>query len=72
VLDADYQLEHDLVLVGSPETVTAKLKKIATSGVFNTFLGEFNFGELPEKELMRSIRLFGEHVMPKLRGFEPF
>jgi alkanesulfonate monooxygenase SsuD/methylene tetrahydromethanopterin reductase-like flavin-dependent oxidoreductase (luciferase family) len=72
VLDAEYQLEHDLVLVGSPDTVAAKLKKIATSGVFNTFLGEFNFGELPEKDLLRSIRLFGEHVMPKLRDYEPF
>jgi len=72
VLDADYQLEHDLVLVGSPETVAKKLKRIATDGVFNTFLGEFNFGELPEPELMRSIRLFGTEVMPVLRRFEPF
>jgi alkanesulfonate monooxygenase SsuD/methylene tetrahydromethanopterin reductase-like flavin-dependent oxidoreductase (luciferase family) len=72
VLDAEYQYERDLVLVGSPETVARKLKKIATEGVFNCFLGEFNFGELPEKDLLRSIRLFGEEVMPKLRGYEPF
>jgi hypothetical protein len=27
---------------------------------------------LPEGELMRSIRLFGEKVIPALRGYEPF
>jgi hypothetical protein len=42
------------------------------TGVFNTYLGEFNFGDLPEEHLMRSIRLFGERVMPRLRDFEPF
>jgi alkanesulfonate monooxygenase SsuD/methylene tetrahydromethanopterin reductase-like flavin-dependent oxidoreductase (luciferase family) len=72
LLDPDYLLENDLVIIGSPERVTKKLKTIATDGVFNTFLGEFNFGNLPEDRLMRSIRLFGEEVMPKLRGYEPF
>jgi hypothetical protein len=32
----------------------------AESGVFNTFMGEFNFSDLRESDLMRSIRLFGE------------
>ena len=36
------------------------------------FMGEFNFSDLPEPELMRSIRLFGEKVIPALRGYEPF
>ena len=40
--------------------------------MFNTFFGEFNFGDLGEDELMRSIRLFGTEVMPALREFEPF
>ena len=30
------------------------------------------FEDLPEPELMRSIRLFGETVIPALRGYEPF
>jgi alkanesulfonate monooxygenase SsuD/methylene tetrahydromethanopterin reductase-like flavin-dependent oxidoreductase (luciferase family) len=72
LLDPEYLLENDLLIIGSPETVTAKLKSMASSGVFNTYLGEFNFGNLPEPHLMRSIRLFGEHVMPVLRGYEPF
>jgi alkanesulfonate monooxygenase SsuD/methylene tetrahydromethanopterin reductase-like flavin-dependent oxidoreductase (luciferase family) len=72
LFDPKYILDNDLVFVGSPETVTRKLKAAAESGVFNTFLGEFNFTDLPEADLMRSIRLFGEEVIPALREFEPF
>jgi alkanesulfonate monooxygenase SsuD/methylene tetrahydromethanopterin reductase-like flavin-dependent oxidoreductase (luciferase family) len=72
LVDKDWLLEHDMILLGSPETVARKLKEFATEGMFNTFFAEFNFGELAEDDLMRSIRLFGTEVMPALRGFEPF
>ena len=72
LLDADWLLDRDLVLAGSPQTVAAKLKDWATKGLFNTFFGEFNFAEVPEADVLRSIRLFGEHVIPALRDFEPF
>jgi alkanesulfonate monooxygenase SsuD/methylene tetrahydromethanopterin reductase-like flavin-dependent oxidoreductase (luciferase family) len=72
LLDADWLLAHDLILIGSPDTVAQKLKKIATEGMFDTFFGEFNFGQLGEADLLRSIRLFGEQVIPQLRDFAPF
>jgi alkanesulfonate monooxygenase SsuD/methylene tetrahydromethanopterin reductase-like flavin-dependent oxidoreductase (luciferase family) len=72
LVDGDWQHERDLLLIGSPDTVAKKLQKIATEGVFDTFFGEFNYGNLPEEELMRSIRLFGTEVMPRLRDFTPF
>lgn len=72
LFDPDYILEHDLMFIGSPETVTRKLHKAAEEGLFNTFMGEFNFSDLPEEDLMRSIRLFGEKVMPALKDYEPF
>jgi alkanesulfonate monooxygenase SsuD/methylene tetrahydromethanopterin reductase-like flavin-dependent oxidoreductase (luciferase family) len=72
ILDPDYLLENDLLLIGSPETVTRKLRAWADEGSFNTYFGEFNFGGLAEDHLMRSIRLFGEHVIPALRDYEPF
>ena len=31
-------------------------------------MGEFNFSDLPERDLMCSIRLFGEKEIPALRG----
>ena len=72
IFNPDYIMEHELVFVGSAETVAKKLRKAAEIGFFNTFMGEFNFADLPEADLMRSIRLFGEKVMPALRDYEPF
>jgi hypothetical protein len=35
-------------------------------------MGEFNFSDLPESDLLRSIKLFGEKVIPALKGYQPF
>ena len=72
LFDADYLMKHELVFIGSPETVANKIYAAAQAGLFNVFMGEFNFSDLPEDDLMRSIRLFGEKVIPALRGYEPF
>jgi len=72
LLDKDYLLENELILIGSPETVAKKLRAWAAEGMFNTFAGEFNFGNLQEDDLMRSIQLFGTEVIPQLRDFEPY
>jgi hypothetical protein len=40
--------------------------------VFNAFTGEFNFADLPKPDdLMRSIRLLGQKVIPALRQRAP-
>lgn len=70
--DLPYMRDHGIGLIGSPETVAAKLKEYAIEGAFNTLFGEFNFGFLTEEQVMRSIRLFGEEVIPRVRGFEPY
>jgi alkanesulfonate monooxygenase SsuD/methylene tetrahydromethanopterin reductase-like flavin-dependent oxidoreductase (luciferase family) len=72
LFDADYLMKHDLVFIGSPDTVAEKIHATAQAGLYNVFMGEFNFSDLPEADLMRSIRLFGEKVIPALRSFEPF
>ncbi len=72
LFDAEYLMKHELVFIGSPETVARKIRAAAQAGLFNVFMGEFSFSDLPEADLMRSIRLFGEKVMPALRGYEPF
>ena len=72
LFDPDYLLKNELVYIGSPQTVAEKLRRTAETGLFNVFLGEFNFSDLPADDVMRSIRLFGEKVMPALRGYEPF
>ena len=70
--DPDYLFKHKLMMVGSPRTVAEQLHEAACEGLFNTFLGEFNIGFLTEAELMRSVRLFGEEVLPELRDLEPY
>jgi alkanesulfonate monooxygenase SsuD/methylene tetrahydromethanopterin reductase-like flavin-dependent oxidoreductase (luciferase family) len=70
--DPPYMRDHGIGLIGSPETVANKLRSYAQEGLFNTLLGEFNFGFLSEDQVMRSIRLFGEEVIPRVREFEPY
>lgn len=72
LFDFNYLMDHDLLLVGSPKTVADRIRKIAVNGLFNTVFAEVNFGSLDEDDLMRSIRLFGEEVIPQVRDFEPF
>jgi alkanesulfonate monooxygenase SsuD/methylene tetrahydromethanopterin reductase-like flavin-dependent oxidoreductase (luciferase family) len=72
VFNPDYLMKNELVYIGSPQTVAEKLRRNAETGLFNVFLGEFNFSDLPAADVMRSIRLFGEKVMPALRSYEPF
>jgi len=70
--DPPYMRDHGIGLIGSPKTVAQKLRAYAQEGLFNVLLGEFNFGFLGEEQVMRSIRLFGEEVIPQLRDFEPY
>ena len=72
MMDVDYLLDRGLVFAGSPDTVARRLREAAGEGLFDTFHGEFNIGSMPEEDLMRSIRLFGQEVIPALRAFEPY
>lgn len=72
LFEPEWLLENNLVLFGSPDTVARNLRKMAEEGLFNSFFGEFNFADMPEEDLMRSIRLFGEEVIPRLRDFDPY
>lgn len=72
ITSVDYLLDRNLAFVGSPETVTQRIKTASREGVFNTLLGEFNIGDMSEEDLMRSIKLFGSEIIPSLRSFEPY
>jgi alkanesulfonate monooxygenase SsuD/methylene tetrahydromethanopterin reductase-like flavin-dependent oxidoreductase (luciferase family) len=71
-IDLDYLIARNLAFVGSPKTVIEQIKNAASEGVFNTVLGEFNIGAIAEDDLMRSIKLFGNEVIPALRDFQPY
>ena len=71
LLDPDYLLENNLIFIGSPDTVAAKIEAAAHEGVFNTLFCEMNFGRLQSDDMMRSMRLMGEEVIPRLRDVDP-
>jgi hypothetical protein len=52
-------MQHELVFIGSQETVAKKIHAAAETGLFNTFMGEFNFSDLPESE---------PHILDRDRG----
>ena len=60
----DFWLEHGLAYVGSPETVIDSLERERKLINFDLFGGRFRFGDMPDEMVERSIRLFGEKVIP--------
>lgn len=60
----------DRLFVGSPETLIAKFKRVASVGV--THISNWMmFGGIEHEKLMRSIRLMGEEVIPALHAVCP-
>ncbi len=62
----DELAEHGLTIIGSPETVIQRLRKQVQSLGLDTFVGVFAFGRLTHKQVMRSLTLFAQEVMPVL------
>ena len=58
--------EVNLIIVGSPETVTGKLSSVLDQLGPGYLLLTGNDGDMPHKDVMRSIELFGKEVIPAL------
>lgn len=70
--DIAFLREHNLVFVGSPESVVRQITAAADEGCFNTVLAELNFGDLTDEHIENSTRLFASEVMPALRAYAPY
>jgi alkanesulfonate monooxygenase SsuD/methylene tetrahydromethanopterin reductase-like flavin-dependent oxidoreductase (luciferase family) len=55
-------------VAGSPETVTAYLRQRIEETGATYLVGQFAFGDLTQTEMLRSVELFAQHVMPALRA----
>ncbi|WP_338603057.1 LLM class flavin-dependent oxidoreductase [Sulfolobus tengchongensis] len=64
LLDVDYQLSHDIVIAGSPRTVTEKIKKSLDETGANYFMAQISFGSLTFNQVIESLTLFHDEVMP--------
>ena len=59
--------EHGACYFGSPDTVAARLREWhEASGVTNT-LCWMNTGGMPTERVLSSVRMFGDHVLPRFR-----
>jgi alkanesulfonate monooxygenase SsuD/methylene tetrahydromethanopterin reductase-like flavin-dependent oxidoreductase (luciferase family) len=63
----DLLVERGQGIAGSSATVAAFLSSQLEETGCNYLVGQFAFGDLTRAECLRSIALFAEHVMPKLR-----
>lgn len=70
--DIGFLLDHNLVFVGSPDSVTRQIRAAAAEGMFNTLLAELNLGLMSTAELTASTRLFATEVTPALRDYSPY
>lgn len=62
--DFDTALSWGGVFAGSPETVRRQVQAFLEASGANYFVGTFAFGDLTTDQVLRSIRLFAEEVMP--------
>ena len=60
----DFWLENGLAYVGSPETVIQRIKEAQKVTGFDILGARFSFGAMSDEMVMKSIRLFGEKVIP--------
>ncbi len=63
-VNMDYLLDHHAVICGSPETCIKQLERIQNVTGLDHVMGMQQFWSIPHEKVMKSIRLFGEHVIP--------
>jgi alkanesulfonate monooxygenase SsuD/methylene tetrahydromethanopterin reductase-like flavin-dependent oxidoreductase (luciferase family) len=54
-------------IAGSPETVADAINELQSEVEFGTFLGLFRYGDMPHERAKRSMQLFSEKVVPRLK-----
>jgi alkanesulfonate monooxygenase SsuD/methylene tetrahydromethanopterin reductase-like flavin-dependent oxidoreductase (luciferase family) len=66
--DFDTFVNQGMMVCGSPDTVRARLQEYLDLTNANYLAGAFAFGNLREEQILRSLHLFREQVMPRLEA----
>ena len=64
----DHLIGQGQAIAGAPDTVRAFLAAQVEKTATNYIVGQFCFGDLTIDEMLRSVGLFAEQVMPRLRA----
>src|SRR5205807_9504738 len=60
------RMTEDFLVVGSPETVAARLSELQTHAGIGSLVVTLDFVTLDRAASRRSLELFGRHVLPEL------
>jgi alkanesulfonate monooxygenase SsuD/methylene tetrahydromethanopterin reductase-like flavin-dependent oxidoreductase (luciferase family) len=60
--------QHETILFGSPARVREQMARLLEVSGCNYVIGAFAWGGLPHEQVMDSLRLFAEEVMPAFAG----
>jgi alkanesulfonate monooxygenase SsuD/methylene tetrahydromethanopterin reductase-like flavin-dependent oxidoreductase (luciferase family) len=60
----DWWIDNGLALVGSPETVRKKLEEHQRLLGYDVFCANHRIGTMPLEQVVKSLKLFGEEVIP--------
>jgi alkanesulfonate monooxygenase SsuD/methylene tetrahydromethanopterin reductase-like flavin-dependent oxidoreductase (luciferase family) len=63
----EFNIEHGLAIVGSPETVIRKLEDGKQRIGYDLFCTNHDIGQMPKQLVHNSIELFGKEVIPAFR-----
>ncbi|MEW6471364.1 MAG: LLM class flavin-dependent oxidoreductase [Actinomycetota bacterium] len=66
LITMDYLAENNLVIAGDPDYCIERVRMYEEVGI-DLFLPMMQLYDIPHDKVMRSIRLFGEHVMPAFK-----
>lgn len=61
----DFQLKHDLIMVGSPDSVSEQIERITSQTGCQHIALFLNFPGLSFQQVMNSLYLFSEHIIPR-------
>lgn len=64
--DFDQLIESRHAVVGTPETVTKELTRQIVDGGLNYLIGSYVFGDMAHSDVVTSVKLFADRVMPHL------
>jgi alkanesulfonate monooxygenase SsuD/methylene tetrahydromethanopterin reductase-like flavin-dependent oxidoreductase (luciferase family) len=63
----DFWIDNGLALVGSPETVVKMVREQQARVGYDILCTQHQINDLPEEQVTKSLRLFGEEVIPAFR-----
>jgi alkanesulfonate monooxygenase SsuD/methylene tetrahydromethanopterin reductase-like flavin-dependent oxidoreductase (luciferase family) len=62
----EWWIDSGVALVGSPETVRRKVTEQQALCGYDVFCANHRFGGMPQEQALKSLKLFGEEVIPAL------